>query len=860
MGKKKGNPKTAKKSPNTNPQSSHKKQNVQLTPQKTFNIALKMLTDWHIGCGAGRTGDIDSLVQRDKDGLPYIPAKTLTGIWRDACELLALGLDNGENNEQNKLTWQQWVEYLFGEQPSIAAQPIETYPRPAALSIRPAYLPGNFKRALKNKPQLQEALTFIKPGIQIEADTGCAKEDFLRFEEMVRGGTILEAQCELNLPDDENQKLATYALLIAATQLVERLGGKRRRGAGKCQLLVFNQDKNIAEEIQPWIEWLSQHSEPLSIPCDAKNSGQNTVNNQITEKLNGNWLRIQLEINTKSPLIISKRTVGNITETLDYIPGSHLLPIINRKLGNLGIDLKNAIANGDILVTNATLAVKGKQGRPIPLALFYEKLGGGIEKDGTVYNRFMESPTNNKQLKGYRAGYIGSTNTTNLPEYTKVHLTVGTHNTIEDEYQRPTSKVGGVYSYEAISSETKFKAEVRLKKSLADILSKKKQNWWEDIKGKDRVGQSKKDDYGAVEITVINQPPATPKQTITENSTLTVWLLSDVLLRDERLRPSTSIDDLAKELTKVLGIKIKTQTEASETLTFMARQRRVESWQSRWGLPRPSLVGLAAGSCAVFKIQDSQKIDLQKLAEKLAEIEASGIGERRAEGYGQICFNDPILTTNISGMKKKQDIEENNQPQKKQSNLFNQFIFESDPTFSYARIIEKSAWREAIHRASLFLAAKPQLRYQILGIKIIEQAEKKQSKPTMSQLGALRSILTTIEEPKDAKVILWLANLKETKNRLEKWDEKEKSLNIFQELLSTQNKVWEHLEQALKELAHPSFSQITLTSEGEKYLKKHLWVEAVNILVDACIRAHKRDLEKTINSHLEAQGVEPHDT
>nr|MDT0667616.1 RAMP superfamily CRISPR-associated protein [Micromonospora sp. DSM 115978] len=52
-----------------------------------------MLTDWHVGAGSGRPGDVDRLVARDPDGLPYLPAKTVTGMWRDACEVAARALD-----------------------------------------------------------------------------------------------------------------------------------------------------------------------------------------------------------------------------------------------------------------------------------------------------------------------------------------------------------------------------------------------------------------------------------------------------------------------------------------------------------------------------------------------------------------------------------------------------------------------------------------------------------------------------------------------------------------------------------------------------------------------------------------------
>ncbi|QMS86109.1 hypothetical protein HUN01_00305 (plasmid) [Nostoc edaphicum CCNP1411] len=810
-----------------------KTQHKNLPPApKIFSAHIKLISDWHIGCGAGITGDIDSLVQRNQDKLPYIPAKTLTGIWRDACELVALGLDNGSENG----VWQKWVDYLFGEQPNIAVQAIETSPRSAALSIRAAYLPENLATLLKDKPQLREALTFVKPGIQINSKSGCAEEECLRFEEMVRGGTILEAKCEINLPEDENQKCTAYALLIAGTQLVERLGGKRRRGAGKCQLVV-------AEDIPSWINWLVDNPEAPTVPdLDKKYADINTEDIQITATENDNWLYIPLQIITKSPVIISQRTVGNITETLDYIPGTHLLRLVSRKLSNLGIHLRSAIARGDILVTNATLEVGEQQGRPIPLPLFYEKLGGGIEKGGKVYNRFLESEPNNQQLKGYRTGYIGSTNNSHLPQYAKINLTVGTHSTIEDKYQRPTSDVGGVYSYEAIQPGTQLKAELRLRKSWADLFKQKKANWWDCLNGKDRLGQSKKDDYGAVDIKVLGKPQDIHQNNSTNNSQLTVWLLSDILLRDERLRPSTSIGDLVKELETVLGVKLEIQKQEHDKLSLIARQHRIESWQVRWGLPRPSLVGLAAGTCVVFNVNG------QLDASKLSQIEASGIGERRAEGYGQVCFNDPLLLRETSNL--QQDNTENNKEPK--NNSSQRLITLSDRAFTYARIVEKAAWREAIRRAVLQVAASPNNR---LGIA--------PNQPTMSQLGALKSILGQLHKPENPRepgvVTQWLNNLEDTPNRKDKWSPQ--SLQTIRALISDENQIWNTL--------NLNFAEITLTSTGQQDLtarqwrnitneqwqkSDQLWTEAVQALVDACIRAHKRDLEKDAYS-TQTQGV-----
>src|SRR5437899_1282259 len=76
-------------------------------------LRLEFTSDWHLGSGMGRPGHVDRLVARDGDDLPYVPAKSLTGIWRDACERLAFGLDNGQPG-----AWIAWVRYLFGDQPA----------------------------------------------------------------------------------------------------------------------------------------------------------------------------------------------------------------------------------------------------------------------------------------------------------------------------------------------------------------------------------------------------------------------------------------------------------------------------------------------------------------------------------------------------------------------------------------------------------------------------------------------------------------------------------------------------------------------------------------------------------------------
>lgn len=797
-----------------------------------FTISINMTSDWHIGSGSSR-GEIDSAIQRDADHLPYIPAKTLNGILRDGCEQVALALDNG--NKQGK--WQNWVNFLFGSQPTLSNQAqteIET-PYPAALKIHSAFLSDSLRNSLQNKQQLKSAIAFMKPGVAIDPETGSAKSNNLRFEEVVRMGAILKSEnCTLDfsgypkITDDE--KKVAFALLIAGTKLIDRIGGKRRRGNGKCEITISDIQRD------DWLEWLRENYTKISDP--PKWEQPKLDNNSNYPEVDSNWLSIPLTITTLSPVVIPKRTVGNVVECLDYIPGRYFLGHLHQQLGKV-IDVKSAIAQSHFIITNATIAINDSPSRPTPFCLFGEKLDGGLNNGKGVYNRFQEAEPQEVQLKGERSGYVSKfedTENSELPQYKTVKLEVNTHNTIDDNSQRPSPETGGaVYSYQAIPSNTTFKAELRLPKSFKDDLDKEFPNWIEALNANLRIGQSKKDQYGLVCLKTGQPQPLQSSKSIKNNQPLYVWLLSDVLLRDKRLNPTTDPDDFKRELETQLEIALEERpSNNDELLSIMARSRRTESWQVRWGLPRPSLLGLQAGSCFVYQIQDNQK----PAPEKLAELEAKGIGERRVEGYGQICFNDPLLKAKLKPKKREDSASPPSfKPMSKNSPL----ISPDDPSFNdactifnYARTIETAAWRDAIEKKALAIAASREKRQEVLGIKI----DGEESHPSMSQLGGLRSTLRRLQSlPDQNQVTSWIEAIKKVSNRKEKWDKTDDGLKKIRELVTNDQKIWQALNIA-------SLDELTITVGGRNELKQILWAEAVRTLVDAMIRAHKRDLEK----------------
>jgi CRISPR-associated protein Csx10 len=790
----------------------------------SFTIRLKMLSDWHIGTGTGIPGSIDALVARDGEGFPCVPAKTIVGIWRDALETLTLGLDGGAANE-----WSKWVEVIFGVQPNQIdktelAQRVShnerTYSH-AIFSLQPARIAEPLLQAIKsrNDPRLLQALTFIKPEVKIDEATGTSETSMLRFAEMGRIGSVLEANCELHLEFFADVTLGQTeiisALLVASAKLVERIGGKRRRGAGKCELSITVKDEALASAVE-----CLKSGDPSKRPTIRQETGNHDF---APASLDGDWTTLDYTLRLKTPISIVTATLGNVSETLDFIPGTYLLPHITT-----GTTLFKHVANGDLQVSPATIQVGGKRGLPVPKVLSAHKVGGGFDEEATVLNRFKD-PTSEStpQLKPYREGYVSDLDAEKqLPLYARTKETLLMHNTVEDEFQRPTESVGGVYSRQAIAEGTTLSGEIRFRSSLAERLAHLV-NSTSSI----RLGTSKKDDYGLADIAIGKEEGGSNEQEVLGDSSLIVYLESDVLLRNLNLRQTNLVADFIEKLERELSVDL-------SEIDSLIQARRIESWHEGWGLPRPTLFAMQAGSCMKLEIRNFDGFDLAKKNEtsaRLRRLANSGIGERRGEGYGRIRFNPKILTKAINHWAPTKEV---------RSAIGGGQVRDSkpisleSPMIEFAEQIETTAWREGLQRAVLLVADDKDQRLQIFGF---EQG----GRPSMSQIGGLRSVIGRMREFADGKyVISWLTHLEQTENRLERWAQNKQKANEklarIKDVITEEGKVWLILGEAKIKGLNVWLSPATLVRTNEE-LQKKLWAEAVRALFDACARAHKRE-------------------
>lgn len=174
---------------------------------------IEFHTDWHCGSGLAAGADVDALVVKDKDNLPFIPGKTIKGLVREAVEEIR-GL-------QNKGCDQSFVE-IFG------------YFEDKEKMIRGSVFFSNAELSETERDAITTngVSNFLYRKIASTAidETGIAREHSLRKMEVVvpctLGGEIL------NIPEESGFEICN------ALKYIKRLGQNRNRGLGRCTITV----------------------------------------------------------------------------------------------------------------------------------------------------------------------------------------------------------------------------------------------------------------------------------------------------------------------------------------------------------------------------------------------------------------------------------------------------------------------------------------------------------------------------------------------------------------------------------------------------------------------------------------------
>lgn len=175
-----------------------------------INYTVEFFTCWHCGSGLSAGADVDALVVRDSDGLPFIPGRTLKGLIREAVETL-LQFEGNESLDTRK---------IFGGEGS---EPEEFAAGEAFFSN--AIFPEEDRQKIV-ADKLQDYLFSSLSNTAIGED-GCVREHYLRKTEVALPCTLTARI--LNVPDDDVE------LICRSLGFIKRLGVHRNRGLGRCK-------------------------------------------------------------------------------------------------------------------------------------------------------------------------------------------------------------------------------------------------------------------------------------------------------------------------------------------------------------------------------------------------------------------------------------------------------------------------------------------------------------------------------------------------------------------------------------------------------------------------------------------------
>ena len=403
---------------------------------KNLTYNLEFYSDWHCGSGLSSGGDVDSLVVKDRNDMPYVPGKTIKGLVREAveayCALLELNVD---------------IVSVFGlarDRENVAG---------TAFFSNAAFDDCRYAHIVKHS--LQSYLYRTVSSTRI-GDDGIAKDTSLRKTE-----TVVPCALEgsiLNVSDEMAD------VIIKAAGFIKRLGLDRTRGMGRCKMTV-----KVAEpEPKKDKDWSKEPS------CDLSSS---TVR------------KFRCTLLTDVVLSQKSASEGN-SMTLDFIPGSNFLGIVAAHYDDFKEKALDVFHSGKVRFSDAHPSIGGRRSLYVPASFFMPKL---VSDQGFYLHHATDHSQEEikaLQLKQCRKGFYV------FLDNIATQVSTFTSFAIKSAYDREMrkSKDEQMYGFQSMAKgvELYFSVEsedVDLLDTVCDYLI-----------GEKRIGKSRSSQYGLVKI------------------------------------------------------------------------------------------------------------------------------------------------------------------------------------------------------------------------------------------------------------------------------------------------------------------------------------------------------------------------
>ena len=201
-----------------------------------INIQYKIefFNEWHTGSGLSAGADVDVLVIKDKNGLPFIPGKTIKGLLRQALEEILDYRGEYESKKESIIkTFGLLSEKKSNDDNKKEDKEQENRIERGSIFFSNATLSTELSNNIVDK-KISKFLYRAVASTAID-ENGVAKKNSLRRMEttipVVLYGEIL------GISDDLSEDIA------GALSYIKRLGANRHRGLGRCQFSVIKKEE-----------------------------------------------------------------------------------------------------------------------------------------------------------------------------------------------------------------------------------------------------------------------------------------------------------------------------------------------------------------------------------------------------------------------------------------------------------------------------------------------------------------------------------------------------------------------------------------------------------------------------------------
>ena len=635
------------------------------SPSASGHVTIVFTSDWGVSTGVGQAGRTHSTIEHCGDD-PVVRGTVITGVLREQAMLAAKALDGPDENSPKK--WTSFALWLFGQDPN--SEPGSTpHPRHVLFSdATPA-----------SKIPIHDTVS-----LSIDPTTGTARDQFLRFTERAAAGILTgtftltdEAGSELSDPATIE---AAHFLLGVAGLMVRGIGSGRSGGDGECTVLVTSHEvearagqstskivafaSSCAQELRTNLKKLAQSLEPevvsaLPAPQRSTQHQVGTVDGSAAQHSGGHHLILDLTLN--SPIVSYEVPFSNEIRSLDFLRGTILLPWLHRlvsskKHGEDEAVITNAVTGGHLVVSDALPVISETEGLPVPLTLKTDKMLPS-ESPITLYGDSTKE-TGKIPVRGGYVFYDPKGGDSEDPQGWYGKPPLRGRQTTAFNHETGAASRGQLVLVDALPEGMSMRAHVWVSDELWNAAS------ISNLLNEPRVARlgSRKltGTFGSATCTLreetdderesrshfgnagIARPtddasasadgttPGESAPASSDDQTVSLWFISDVIARSAGLGAGGTVDDLIRAF-KREGVDLGSIKAAS------IRHRRVDSWSPADNGPRASRLAIQAGSVIQVSANDENHA-------KLLELAAFGVGELTAQGYGRFVVAHPLLS------------------------------------------------------------------------------------------------------------------------------------------------------------------------------------------------------------------------